>query len=333
MILKHKRTGESMEVEIRSFRPSDAPQLIECIRSAYGGTYVKPFLYREEEVVRMDQTGEMRFSVAETADHRLAGITAYEVSEEFPQMAEIACQVIQEFGIGYGLALPLALHSMHRAEEERLSAQFSRALGCHLISQKTLKAMGFTACGFLLHVFDKEKFLLRFPNGNYAKIPQAVAVKRQDKLDAGRVWVPEEFRSLLNDIYTQLGVTWTPTAAGAPGSETQMIREQDQEHRNLTLRAVRCGADFGQQLREAIAAVSDDPTQTVNLYLNLTDPGSAAAYEAARAQGFLVTGFLPCCPDGEYMILHDPLQVPVHLEEIPYIPEYLPFLEEIRRQL
>ena len=57
------------------------------------------------------------------------------------------------------------------------------------------------------------------------------------------------------------------------------------------------------------------------------------AAEAARRQGFFFTGFLPCCGDGEYMILHHPLQVPVLLDDIPFIPEYEPFMAQIRRSL
>ena len=67
--------------------------------------------------------------------------------------------------------------------------------------------------------------------------------------------------------------------------------------------------------------------------MNLSRPGSGAAYEAARRQGFFFTGFLPCCGDGEYMILHHPLQVPVLLDDIPFIPEYEPFMAQIRRSL
>lgn len=78
-------------------------------------------------------------------------------------MAEIACQVILRVYHGYGLALPLALHSMRRADAQPLTGQFARALGCHKISQKTLKGMGFTACGFLLNVVRQISLPLSFP--------------------------------------------------------------------------------------------------------------------------------------------------------------------------
>lgn len=215
----------------------------------------------------------------------LAGITAYELDEHFPGMAEIACQVILRVYHGYGLALPLALHSMRRADAQPLTGQFARALGCHKISQKTLKGMGFTACGFLLNVFDKSLFHYHFQNGSYAKVPQSIAVKRQGN-DAAALWLPEELRDLGGNTLRALGCMWTLT-----------------------------------------------PGQTVNLYLNLSRPGSAAAYEAARRHGFFFTGFLPCAADGVYMILHHALNVPVELDGIPYIPEYAPFVEQIRRQL
>ena len=285
MLLHNPSTDETAEFTLRDFCPADAPQIIACIRDAYGDTYVKPFLYTEEGVRSCDERGIMRFSVAETAQGVLAGITAYELDEHFPGMAEIACQVILRAYHGYGLALPLALHSMRRADAQPLTGQFARALGCHKISQKTLKGMGFTACGFLLNVFDKSLFRYHFQNGSYAKVPQSIAVKRQGN-DAAALWLPEELRDLGGNTLRALGCMWTLT-----------------------------------------------PGQTVNLYLNLSRPGSAAAYEAARRHGFFFTGFLPCAADGVYMILHHPLNMPVELDGIPYIPEYAPFVEQIRRQL
>ena len=52
MRLYKKDTNESMLVTLRPFRPEDAPQLIACIRDAYGESYIKPFLYTEEGIFR-----------------------------------------------------------------------------------------------------------------------------------------------------------------------------------------------------------------------------------------------------------------------------------------
>ena len=333
MLLHNPVTDDTLELTLRDFRPADAPQVIACIRDAYGDTYVKPFLYTEEGVRSCDERGIMRFSVAETADGVLAGITAYELDEHFPGMAEIACQVILRAYHGYGLALPLALHSMHRADAQMLTGQFARALGCHKISQKTLKGMGFTACGFLLNVFDKSLFRYHFQNGSYTKVPQSIAVKRQSN-DASALWLPDELQALGEDTLRALGCTWTLTpAAQQPEREDRWEQERDERHATLSLWARTCGGGFARHLSERLGAVAGLPGQTVNLYLNLSRPGSASAYEAARQLGFFFTGFLPCTADGIYMILHHPLKVSVELDGIPYIPEYAPFVEQIRRQL
>lgn len=258
MLLHNPSTDETAEFTLRDFCPADAPQIIACIRDAYGDTYVKPFLYTEEGVRSCDERGIMRFSVAETAQGVLAGITAYELDEHFPGMAEIACQVILRVYHGYGLALPLALHSMHRADAQPLTGQFARALGC--------------------------------------------------------MW------------------TLAPPAR-QPEQEDRWEQERDERHATLSLWARTCGEGFARHLSERLGAVAELPGQTVNLYLNLSRSGSAAAYEAARRHGFFFTGFLPCAADGVYMILHHALNVPVELDGIPYIPEYAPFVEQIRRQL
>ena len=335
MLLQNHTTGQTREFSIRPFLPTDAPGIIACIRDAYGDTYVKPFLYTEQGVLEHEESGKMLFSVAETDGGTLAGITACELSEHFPGMAEIACQVIMRSCNGYGLALPLALHAMRRAEELALTGQFARALGCHLISQKTLKGMGFTACGFLLNVFDKALFRYHFQNGSYAKIPQSVAVRRQGTGgSAERVWLPEELRPLAEETYRLLGCERElHGAAGTLGGQDVWDREEDARHATLSLWGRTCGEGFSDRLSACLAEVEERPGQTVNLSLNLCRPGSGAAYAAAREQGFFFTGFLPCARDGDYMILHHPLRTPVLLDGIPHISEYAPFMEQIRRQL
>ena len=332
MILRHKQSGEVLEIAVRPFRPADAPQVIACIRDAYGGTYVKPSLYTEEGILRHEDRGDLRFSVAETGEGRIAGVTAYALPEHFPGLSEIACQVVRREFSGFGLALPLALHAMERAEALPVSGQFARALGCHLISQKTLRGMGFTACGFLLNVFDKEKFTYRFPNGDYAKVPQSLAVKRQGPGILGPIFLPEEWAALAASCFQSLGVSWERAPAGPLSGPDRWDWEMDETHATLTLWARTCGTEFSAHLDRALEA-ADRPGGTVNLFLNLSCPGSGAAWAEAERRGFFVTGFLPCGEGGACLILHHPLRLPVRLEGIPCIPDYEPFLEQMRRQL
>lgn len=329
MILRHKQSGRALEITLRPFHPADADQVIACIRDAYGDTYVKPDLYTREGILLHEARGNLRFSVAETGEGEVAGVTAYALSERFPGLSEIACQVIRRAFSGFGLALPLACHAMERAEALPVTGQYARALGCHLISQKTLKGMGFSPCGFLLNVFDKEKFTYRFQNGDYAKVPQSLAVKPQGAAALARpVFLPEEWAPCLEG----LGVSWERAPAGELSGPDRWDWELDETHATLTLWARTCGEAFPQHLDRALAE-ADRPGGSVNLFLRLSCPGSAAALREARRRGFFVTGLLPCGEGGADLILHHPLRLPVRLEGIPCIPEYGPFLDQIRRQL
>lgn len=334
MLLAQKGSGKTIDFALRAARREDASQIISCIRDAYGDTYVKPFLYSAQGIIQYQESGKMCFSVAETPDGDIAGITACEYSEHFPGLGEIACQVVCREYNGFGLALPLACHSMHQAEQRPLSGQFARALGCHLISQKTLDGMGFTACGFLLNVFDKTLFLHRYQNGDYAKIPQSVAVKRQGKTHAGTIWLPPELGESARHIYESLGLPYTLRESDPlPSLPGLWDEDYNQEHGTLTVWSRQCGTDFAPYLNQHLSLLASRSGQSVNLYLNLSLPGCAAAYQAARQMGFFFTGFLPCSGDGEYMILHHPLSLPVRLDNIPHIPQYAPILAQIRRQL
>lgn len=333
MQLTHSTTGNRIEIHFRPLRQADVPAVINCIRDAYGDTYVKPYLYSEETLWAHHTKGELSFSVAETRDGCLAGIIANEVSPLFPGQCEIACQIIFRRFNGYSLALPLARYTMERAQQENFQSQFARALGCHIISQKTLTDMDFTHCGFLLSVFDRTKLTIRYNTEGNLKIPQTVAVKCQNACGGRSLFLPESCRPLAEALYAALGLpqSFTPPEGAVP-PESLWGWEHDSRHCTLLLRARQPGAAFAAELTRVLDTVGSRPLQTVNLLLNLCSPGSARAYAAARELGFFFTGFLPCGEDGEYLILHHPLDVPVDMGYIPYLSAYEPYVNEIRRQ-
>lgn len=147
------------------------------------------------------------------------------------------------------------------------------------------------------------------------------------------MWLPEELTGLAQDVFGEVGVPLRLCSGGKKAGPGRWDRSEDARHATVTLWARACGDDFEDRLIKEMTFPSALPGRTVNLCLNLSAPGAAAAYEAARAHGFFFTGLLPCVSGGTYMILHDPLEVPVRLDGIPYIPEYAPFMEQIRRQL
>lgn len=334
MLLTNHTTGESVNFHLRPLRREDIPAAIDCVYDAYEDTYVKPYLYTEEGFLGHIESGELCFSVATTEDGKLAGIIAHEVSSFFPGLAEIACQMIRHEFSGYGLAAPLALYQLSRIEPGPFQGYYARALGCHLISQKTLTIMGFTHCGFLPSVFDQNKLRTHYVKSANRKISQSISAKRGVKRDAGTVYIPETFAALAEKLYEGLGRTYTLSLSdgAAPSGVSVMKEENDGKHSTLMIRVQRAGADFARALHTQVQNVARQPLQTVNLLLNMSDPGNIQAFRAANEQGFFFTGFLPGMTDGEYMILHNPLDVPFDVDSMPYISDFEPYATEIRRQ-
>src|SRR5262245_17009966 len=64
---------------IRRFRPEDAAGVTECVRKVYGGTYlVHPELYHPEQVVRLNERGQLVSLVALAPDGSVGGHYAIE---------------------------------------------------------------------------------------------------------------------------------------------------------------------------------------------------------------------------------------------------------------
>ena len=63
---------------IRLLRPEDAAGVAACVRRVYGDSYIHPLVYHPDQVVRLNQTGELVSAIALDAAGRVVGHFALE---------------------------------------------------------------------------------------------------------------------------------------------------------------------------------------------------------------------------------------------------------------
>lgn len=80
------------------------------------------------------------------------------------------------------------------------------------------------------------------------------------------------------------------------------------------------------------------PRFTLNVFLNVNDPGAVAAYYLLKEKGFFFAGYKPLCSENEYMVMHNPLDVPIIFkdyvltEEFQDLIQYMEVFYEERQQ-
>ncbi|MBR3457405.1 MAG: GNAT family N-acetyltransferase [Selenomonadaceae bacterium] len=278
--------------------------MVECIRDEYGPTYLKQDFYNPETLIRQHNMGRCQFLVAEAS-----GEIAAVLGLEFPLPPETMCEWItgivlkkyRRYGI-MKLLFDMALKEM--LGREGIASGYGFAVTYHAISQRSMGALGFHACGFLLSVLLTQTH--SFQRDTNQKHHHIIIVRKVEQENAGSIHIPSEHETIAREIYHTLGVRISVDTRTAALTGNSICRtEQDSGQLSCTIWVEESGADLAECL-QAIESRYPEPLQTYNVFLNISDTKAVAAYELLCRMGYFFTGWRPICCGHEIMVLHKP---------------------------
>ncbi|MBQ7477355.1 MAG: GNAT family N-acetyltransferase [Selenomonadaceae bacterium] len=297
-----QRDGESLRVCFRESREDDAPALVECIRDEYGSTYLKQNFYNPATLVRQQREGYCRFLVAEAA-----GEIAAVLGLKFPPPPETMCEWItgivlkkyRRYGIMNRL-FDMALREM--LCRKGIASGYGFSVTYHDISQRSMGRLGFRPCGFLPSaLLNMTHSFLQDAN---RKRPLVIIVRKMNQEDAGVLHIPARHEDIAKEIYRALGVHIETDTRPVPLLGSSVCREaQDAGQLDCTIWVDESGTDLAECIRD-IESRYQEPLQTYNVFLNISDAKAVAAYELLCQMGYFFSGWRPICCGHEIMVLH-----------------------------
>jgi hypothetical protein len=305
--------------------------MIACIWSEYKDTYFKREFYDPAYLAKHAKDGSIRFFVAETKDHSIAGMMILKQFAPEETMCEIASQIFRKKYRGYRLSRPFFEYAMDILENDDYSAAYCLPVLFHDISQRAMQRLGLHATGVILNVFDVECIVHSYDNGRNRKHSQGIQVKALKKKDAGTIYIPAEHRMFVGELYKDLGVSFQISDSKSDIAEKSRItyREDCAQH-SLEIRIHTVGLDLEQRLTELHETFPLKEKQTAGVFLNCSDPNAVWAYELLRKHGYFFTGMRPLCGENEYMVLHNPGDVKIFFEDYHVNEDFARLLEYVK---
>lgn len=366
MKLYHRETGERLEISFRTLEDRDTDGVIACIRDEYGDTYFKRDFYNPKFIREEHREGIITFLVAVTDLDEVAGIMILKKFYPYESMIEIATQIFKKKYRGYGLAEHMFDYGMKLLQEMPCSAVYSLPVTFHGISQRLLRMRGLIGCGFIFSVFDMEKIQQSYGKRRNLKHSQGIQILAKDKTDAGTLYIPQEQRGFTGWLYKKLGVRFRLADAegdagygdGSSGSgnagnragscepgyvenqdvSCQVMKTIDWVQSSAAITIYKTGDGLKAYLESVLEEYGSLPRFTLNVFLNVNDPGAVAAYYLLKEKGFFFAGYKPLCSENEYMVMHNPLEVPIIFkdyvltEEFRDLIQYMEVFYEERQQ-
>lgn len=336
MILEEKAAVEQ-RFKIRPFREGDAAGVIECFEDEYGRTYLNQQVYEPNYIAGRCRSGSLIFVVAQAPDGEIAAIIGASFEGHFQDIAEIGMYIIKRKFRSLNIGPPLIRLLLALVENQSLgrTAYHTHFSTVSARAQAQFNKMDFVPCGFEFSRFDNKILLHNCDNGKNLKQSLAIAVKNMNKKSAGTLFVPEIHRDFASRIYNRIGVEYRLAENTAHTPDLQQAShiemEMDAIHRVGTIFLERIGEDLSGAINSIMTTLRKSSGYSANLYLSILDSASGWAFEELLQQGFFFAGLLPLCQSGEYLVMHNPLDIPLHLEDLRIAGEFPAILDYIGR--
>lgn len=286
---------------IRRLLPCDAHGVSACVRQVYGDSYVHPELYDPDEILRLNQSGELVSAV--TLDS--AGQVVAHYGLERPGLTTIA-------ETGEAMVLPEHRHHqlMERmrevleAEAQRLELQglFGHVVTNHVYSQRTVERFGESPCA--VNLGWSPRSFHNMPEPLPQRMSELLYFKHLRPPEPRVVYLPDQHREICIRIYDRLGIVCDVGRPQPPvGGGALDLDYHDQLQRGV-IRVRRVGSATVGEVVDAREALRRREAEALFVELPLSQPATVELCEQLEARGFCFSGIGPCfAADGDALIL------------------------------
>lgn len=335
-LLPGEEGSRTLTVTLRLYEPGDEEGMIACIRDEYGDTYFKRDFYDPACLCRASGDGKYTFLTAQTRAGEIAGMLVLEEACKEEAICEVESLFIRKKYRGYGLAGPFLKYGVEMILGRDFAAACCHPALFHSITQKLLYRQNFRATGFLLNVFDAARMVHSYSNGRNSKYSLGLQLLPIGKKDAGTLYIPQEHRAFVERVYQSLSMAFQTVQKGRNRQKemppvSDFFLQSDIQQNSLEIRIRHIGADLPERMKEIHAIYPLTGKWTANVLLNINESCAVWAYGKLTEFHYFFTGLRPMGNAGEYMVLHNPGEVPCFLEDYMVNPEFADILKYIKK--
>ena len=324
--------AERVALEIGPIRAGQAIEVCRCIYDAYRYTYVNEHMYYPDRVIALNESGDMVSAVASAPDGEVAGHAALVFPEDTHEVADLAVVATKAKFRGQSIARRLGEYLGAEALQRGLSGMFIEEVTVHTFTQKFCHRLGFVDCGFLLAYSPATTSFEGITGESSARRSVIVGFKYLVEPPAMTVFAPARHRDIIARSYERLGapVTFAPDAPASHDGLPTLDVSVNPRRSVATIRIPRYGSDLRPRVREQLLRLLRENVSVVDVFLDLSTPGTGEVAAALEEDGFLFSGILPGGRSGDWLILqyfngvlvdYDSIQV-----EDPFTRELLAYI-------
>ncbi len=285
------------DVEVGLFRPEDALGVSLAYYETYGDAFPLDLVYDPEEIVRRNATDNQYTVVARTARGEIVGMAGLFRNAPNPDVYETGQLMVLKAYRNSHIAGEISKYMMNRCIRALgIPTVFMEGVCNHPVSQRLAIQERFSPTGLEVECMPAKTY--EEEGGVQRNVSLLLMFNVQAK-SPGTVHVPDEYRKIVDQTYSELEISRTLGAGGDPqadATESSVFQVEDAKLVRLTVKGV--GNDFASVVEKAEGKFGD--SGLTQIYLNLGDSGAPGAVTKLRERGYFYGGLLPNWfgPDG-----------------------------------
>lgn len=318
------KTPGPFKCHVRRMEPKDAAEVSKTIYKTYGYTYPHDYVYYPEKIIALNDSGRFYSAVAIAGDSEIAGYGVFQIWDQNPQIVEMAQGVVKPKYRSMGCFRNITRYLLDQAHSRGIKGAFGEAVTNHTVSQHTMHGFDFKDCGLRLGLIPPDTLF----KGMNAEFSQRVSMLVQflylqpSVAQSQTVYAPPHHEDMLADLYKELGVAPRITNAA---SENDRHRSSHAEFKIKLVGSMRYarmivggyGNNFIAALKTEVRELCLKKIEIINLFLNLSDPLTAATTAQIEKLGFFFGGILPhAFKKGDALILQYLNNVPIAYDAV-----------------
>ena len=296
--------------------------MARCAYKSHGYTFFEDHIYYPEQIISMNESGQMVSAVAVARDGRFMGHAALVYPELGARIAELTFVFVNVEYRGQGCMNRLCEFLFSEApSKHELSGIYAYAVTNHPYTQKAMVKYGINDCGLLLATSPASWEFKGIAADASQRISVLLSFKYLEPAQQLTLYPPDRHREMIGRLYRNLGAaplleTPSPEAGSFPSAPSVFSTTVYESEGCAEIYVSRFGADAVHEIRKALRALCLRQVAAVNLFLPLQEPATFCVTSELEQLGFFFAGVLPETPIGDALILQYLNNVPLDYGKI-----------------
>lgn len=312
--VKEERPGpvviaERIEYDVRKMKASEAIEISKGAYKSHGYTFFDEVIYYPEQIVALNDSGEMISAVAATKDNVFMGHAALHYPEPGARIAELTFIFVSPEYRGQGCMKRMLDFLFVTPKKYDLEGVYAFAVANHIYSQKTMVGHGLVDCGIELATSPATWVFKGISKGESQRISVVLSFKYLKKPEPITLYPPARHRAMIEELYKNMGAEHNYIVP--PFREPHFTDDKSiiytkiyTSEGNAEIFITKYGSNVVREVKRILKnLLCVEQIVAINLYLGMEDPLTYFTSPAFEESGFFFSGIMPKTRAGDAIIL------------------------------